>query len=809
MKRFVFWTIALLLFLVTINGATSTVLYSFGCETGNITHANFSTVSSVTCQADTRMNGSYAFYMTNGMSGNAYLWNWTALTNYNISYFALTNETAATTSTGSLCIEWGGPGDCFGSGGGGGLGWNGAGSDKTHWVGTHFGGGSGVNLGTTPVHIRYEIKGNNVTSYINGVYRESDAQTPVRLDWRNNDAAIDFYADSICVYTGNGSDCSPTAGPANVVTVTLRNEVNGSTINTVTFSNISGNLLFSYYNISNSGFCVTYSGNGTGTNCTASNGASTYFNVSNTTIISGDSTVQAATYQGVLQIQSYRLFLNTTISTFNGTLSSLANQTTSGIVTLKANNGSNNVKIDVGGNYSKNVTCTIPSPLSTASCNATGIYDNIFTVGANYAGAGLSTFTATVTNASLGTLTANTTTGNISFPLLQGYNYSFVINATGYSLGNVTARANASTNSYNFTLYKAQTISILLRDEITRNLLNNVSFTIEFINDQEANNYTTINGTFYIDLVIPEDYTFRYRSAEYPERDYYSTIASQSVQNFTLYAINFSESDDVLVTVTSTSGFPIEDATVKLLRYYVYCNCYEVVEMAKTSYAGVAFFNAQYYEGHYKWSVDYQDSNYFISATPEVLVPEEGEITVTRTIVINLGSDYYSQYVDITDTGYLCLYNATTGGLSFTWSDTSGLVQEGCLDAQLLNGVSYTSIGESCLSSSSGGVVLTTNTSRTYKYDAVLIVDGVETAVCAGYLNQDPGFEFGNLGMFLALGIIVTLVLAFSYSAIAVLVISSIGIIVVNLLGLMTFTGSFMSGLAVLVIGLGVYVMRS
>lgn len=606
--------------------------------------------------------------------------------------------------------------------------------------------------------------------------------------------------------------------PTITITLSLSNLVNGSSWpSTVTFNNASGNNLtgvldFLYHNITGTGFCVTYTGNGTGTNCTATgSGTSTFFNVSNNSVtITGSQTVRAATYQAILNVSAYRLFLNNSILSFNTTAGTIAASTITGNVSILALNGSTNVKIDVAGNYSKNVTCTVSAPLSTATCNATGIYDDLFTIGAKYAGSGISSFNVTVTNDTLGgTLTTvSTSTGNATIPLLQGYWYYFLINAPGYALGNTTIPANASTNLYNFTLYRAQSIQLLIKDEITRDLLN-ATFTLELINDQEANNYTTSNGTFYIDLVIPEDYTFRYRATDYPERDYYSTIATQSTNNITLYAISFNESDDVLVTVTSTSGFPIEDATVKLLRYYVYCNCYEVVEMAKTSYAGVAFFNAQYYEGHYKWSVDYQGTNYFISETPEVLVPEEGEITVTRTIVINLGTDYYSQYVDLTDTGYVCTYNATSGGLSFTWSDTSGLVTQGCLDAQVLNGVNYESIGVNCQSAATGGVVQTTNTSRTYKYEAYLVVDGETTSVCAGVLNQDPGYDFGDAGVFLAMGIIITLVLAFSYSAIGVLVITAAGIIIVNMLGLMTFTGSFISGFAVLVIGLAVYVMRS
>lgn len=221
MRTKIFVLFASIFLLWSLTNVEADVLYSFGCESGNITQANFSTVSSVTCQSDTRLNGTKAFFMPAGMTGNAYWWNFTPPTNYNISFVAITNESAGTSSTGAVCIEWGSAGECFGSGNGNGLGWNGGGSDKTHWVGVHFGGGSGVSLGTTPVHIRYEVKGANVSAYINGVYRESDAQTPLRLDWRNNDATINLYVDNFCVHTGSDTGCYAPSAPTATLKVNV------------------------------------------------------------------------------------------------------------------------------------------------------------------------------------------------------------------------------------------------------------------------------------------------------------------------------------------------------------------------------------------------------------------------------------------------------------------------------------------------------------------------------------------------------------------------------------------------------------
>lgn len=537
-----------------------------------------------------------------------------------------------------------------------------------------------------------------------------------------------------------------------------------------------------------------------------------YFNVSHTlnVIVGSSVSVTNSTFQAWVNLSVYRLFLNNSIATFNTTNNLVTNQTSISSVMIKSLLGTNNIKVDVAGNYSKNITCSPTTPLSTIQCNATGIYDNLFTIGAAIGGTGISTFSVTVTNNSIGaSSTGNTTNGSLVFPLLQGYYYQFFLTpSSNFTLANATLPTNASTHLYNFSVFVAQTVSLTLREEITRNLLNNVNFSFSLISNVNATTYNITNGTLFFSLLLPNNYTFRYSSTDYPERDYYLNLLAQSLNNITLYAISFNDSSDVLVTVKDTQGNPIEGAIVKLLRYYVYCNCYEVVEMAETSFSGQAFFNAEYYEGHYKWSVDIDGVNEFFSTSPENLVPGNDQTIVTRTIIVNLGEDYYSDYVALSNIGYACVFNSTTGGLTLSWSDPENLVTRGCIDASYISGIEYVSVGENCQDASTGSVVITINTSIANKYQGILTLDGQEYTICAGWIDDEP-FSFGDVGIFFAIGIMITLVIAFSFSAIGVLIITVAGVFFISLFGIMTFDTSFLTGLSVLVLGLGIYVMRS
>lgn len=541
----------------------------------------------------------------------------------------------------------------------------------------------------------------------------------------------------------------------------------------------------------------------------------TYFNytIGNVNFTTGsDLTVNSHHYQGIVRLNATRLFLNTSINVFNATLRNQFNSTTTSILRLKALNGSNNIQVRVKGNYTQNYTCTIPTPLSTVNCQASGFYDNKFTIGANFQGSGLTDFSVEAINTSLGlSTTRSTTTGNVTWNLLRGYKYTFLLDPTNHTLANATLPANASTNLYNFTVYRAQTLILTLRDEISRELINQ-TFEFELISNIFAQNYTVSNGSLFLELLAPEFYTIRYRNPNYPERDYYLNLTEQSYNNITLYALNFTEGDDVLVTVKDTGGVAVEGAIVSLLRYYVYCNCYEVVEMSQTSFSGQGVFNGQYYEGHYKWSVSYLNTVYFLSTTPENLVPGEGETIVTRTFTISIGEDFYGGYTGITGVGATCSFNSQTGGLSFTWSDPTSQVTRGCLNAEYVSGTSFVNVGPSCLSASSGSVLITLNDTNTtnYKYSGVVTIDGEEYTLpgCNGWLGTEPGFDFGPLGTFLSIALYITLVVVFSFSATLVLIISAIGVLIFSIIGLMPFTANFILGLIVLAVGLGVYVMR-
>lgn len=424
------------------------------------------------------------------------------------------------------------------------------------------------------------VNSTTVDLYRNNVYNTT-VNAGTRTDWRKiifdnrMGGTNNFTMARILIWNNTlyGPMGPQESSSVNIVTASLTNIVNGSNFGSVTFSNVTGSLTFNYFNITGTGFCVTYTGNGTGTNCTAGNGASTYFNVSNTTTITGSQSVTATTFQGLLQIQASKLFLNTSISTFNGTNNQATNTTSSGTLFLKALNGSNNVQVAVAGNYSKNVTCTVPAPLQTASCNATDIHDNFYAFNATdiWNDVPLLNFSLIVTNGTLGGVLYNqsTTNGSLNFILLQGYTY-FIQFATPngtHEYMNVSLAANASNQRYEFEVLPAPSIDITIRSASTGSLITE-NITIVLTSNTTGDTVYTVTGGYFATDLSPEQYVIKLSGANYSQSTYVVTAGEGSVYFLTAYLqANTSEVvmqfvDSIATSVTITGASVTQQALV-------------------------------------------------------------------------------------------------------------------------------------------------------------------------------------------------------------------------------------------------------
>lgn len=552
------------------------------------------------------------------------------------------------------------------------------------------------------------------------------------------------------------------------ITLSLTNAVTGASWpETVSFSNVTGTLTFDYTNITATGFCVTYTGNGTGSNCTSGSSGefATYFTTSVVEEITGSESVSASTSQVRLNVTALQLFTNSSIQEFNITNDQAFNTTSTGTVNIAANRGDQNVQIDVPGNYSMNYTCEVPTSCAgtctptTISCEITGIYDNQFTIGARIGSTAISTFAVQVTNTTLGGSLQNgsTTNGSIIFPLLQGYSYLFNMNATGYALSNTTQTANASTNLYNFSLLTENTFNLTFYNETTNTLLSNTTVTVQLISGSFAQNYTTTNGTLEITLLTPDDYTIQYWTNPAVPRDYYVTLTPQSYHTINLYVLDEEISDLYLPIIEDQNGRPISDATVKLMRYYILTGNtgeYRIVEMAKTDTNGQAVLRVVPNIINYKLIIVKDQKT--LTTTPTKFTAG------TNTYTLNTQESPLTSIAGISAVTQDLSYNAGSQTFVFTWSDDTNLVTAGCLKVVKFNS-SVTTVMDECTSAATGSLIYTVTDNNQTRYQ---VTSTIQTSTTYSWYSDVLSIDYrtayqtwGTVGLFLTL--IVFLVFSF------------------------------------------------
>ena len=418
-------------------------------------------------------------------------------------------------------------------------------------------------------------------------------------------------------------------------------------------------------------FNTTGTYNITAFNITSGNATPQWFNVtsSNYAFTTSDTLVLSA-HQALLQIAASRLFLNTSISTFNGTNRLTTNTTSTGTLFIKAKNGTNNVKIDVAGNYSKNITCTVPSPLQTVSCDATGIHDNWYSFNATdvWNNVAVLNFSIIISNGTLGGVLYNqsTTNGSLNFSLLQGYTYFVQFSTPNgtYEYVNVSLPANASYHRYEFDVLPAPSIDITIRDADT-NVLILENVTVQLINNITGQTNYTIDGGFFSGEITVGTYTIKLESVNYSQSVYTVTVNAGSVYFLTAY-LQFAPETVVMQFVDSiSSSVVLPDTAVSQER--IVNGSWQVISSKVTDITGRTSFRYAD-DTAYRFSAikTGYDSKLF---TLDPILFSSYTISMVRDTALDFDEDFQSVYVGYSPYIY---YNDQQNQMNITFSSPLG-----------------------------------------------------------------------------------------------------------------------------------------
>jgi len=198
---------------------------------------------------------------------------------------------------------------------------------------------------------------------------------------------------------------------------------------------------------------------------------------------------------------------------------------------------------------------------------------------------------------------------NHSVYLING-TYNTTITMPGYAtttgFANITVGGHTN---HTFTLYKANSVTITIRDEITNNLITD-NVTIRWTNNATTWENITDTGTLFISNLTVSNYTLLFYSSNYSTRTYTISVGNLSTQFLTAYMISSAYSTiftikdidtgdilpDVLFTMykqINSTWSPVEskysDITGKVQVYYDPIGNYRFY-LAKTGYEDLIFY---------------------------------------------------------------------------------------------------------------------------------------------------------------------------------------------------------------------------
>lgn len=378
-----------------------------------------------------------------------------------------------------------------------------------------------------------------------------------------------------------------------------------------------------------------------------------------------------------------------------------------------------------------------------------------------------------------------------------GYTYNWYVNA----LYNSSEEFNSSTWEFtiaggaldNCSSYSDIALQLFLFDERTRAALYgdidvvvySAAQNYTFSDDNVTNMSICIMGSLTTNETLIEYYTTGYEVEDYYLLDTVLTDASTTTVN--LYDLNTSESQSHEITVLDSSYNEIDEAYIRVHRYYPPVDQYILVEMAKTDNFGQGLVHLVLEDVFYYFTVE-SDGTIIYTSDPGKMycsaAPCELEFVTTDDVL-----PMYSYLDDIPNFNYNLSYNYTTSILRLSYVMTSGTLSYVRMSthrggyASAGNEISQTN------SSAASGTLLLNMSSTT----GVFFVDGVvsynPTEELVGFLgvayeNFASAFStFGTEGLLLAIFIIITIVLMMAYNPKLALVATVVGLLSAYFLG--------------------------
>jgi len=203
--------------------------------------------------------------------------------------------------------------------------------------------------------------------------------------------------------------------------------------------------------------------------------------------------------------------------------------------------------------------------------------------------------------------------------------------ATTYGNANISVAGNLN---YTFTLYKANSVTIIIRDEITNNIIKD-NVTVRWSDNSTTWENITDTGGLFVHNISAGNYTLLFYSTNYSTRTYSITVGPSSTQFLTAYMISSTYS--TIFTIKDIDTGTILDG-VSISMYKLINSTWTVVESKVSDISGKAQF---YYDpiANYRFYLSNPAYNDYIFFLNPILFSTY-DVFMTKSSVLNYSVDF-------------------------------------------------------------------------------------------------------------------------------------------------------------------------
>jgi len=333
----------------------------------------------------------------------------------------------------------------------------------------------------------------------------------------------------------------------------------------------------------------------------------------------------------------------------------------------------------------------------------------------------------------------NTTSGVLLAFSDWNVSTNFTIAADGYQTGVTWVSDSTSDDGHQFNLYSKNSFNINFYDELNNSLLDWQAVTLELISDVFGSNYTTTNGTLFIDLLTPADYILRYKSSGYETRFNYVSLIEGSFNVLDLYLLQSASSNNVTATVITTLNEDLEGALINVQKYDILTNTYKTVEKVETNFEGEAIIHTTTDE-FYKFVVEYGGST-VLSTSPTYILED------TITLVVDIGGDPTTDFFSVQGIDFTFTFSNATNQFRYVYNDVDSVSSQNCLKVYTRHTITGDILTNTTCSTSNSGTLIVNIVEvngTTYVGQVFATIDGKEYILDSIVHSFQETSGFGN-----------------------------------------------------------------